>query len=407
MLYEKIQKQLSKANIKLVIAELEQTNILVYMVLEAAGILAPFKDSKLLCSYKPGYDSSYESEYNFRDAEPRSTINLSLKGVQFDWGTASIDKSERDKFFNIANSIKHKFSKSTNGHSFSALYEIIMRDKDIKQAIKSSSIYIAAGDLNPLSLSELLLLQKKIELYKNAGAPITEKPSIADTLIDKISLHIKKIYKEEEINEALPNLQKQFTAYQALLEQERAFNQLFTKLQRKITELSVKGSELNSTITPSKVNGHNLGSVPVPGYEEVAKVANTLSDSLKTARENFFKVNKPITPKEVQAFKTSCEEAIDAARDEFAKFRNGNEWYNELHPILKDILYVLKVLTGILAAVLVIPMVITEKYAPQGFWATFFHKTQPNAQIELESFEEGVDEVIKELESVATTYINF
>jgi hypothetical protein len=401
MPYEKIQKRLSKSGIPFEIVDLKQTHIVEYMVLEAAGILAPFKNTALVCSYK----SSYSSEYSFTDKEPRSTIKLSLN-IQWDFDTPLIDEAEREKFINLANSIQHKFRKSKIGHSFSALYEIIMRDKDINKAIKASSIYIATGNLSSLNLPELLLLQKKLELYKNAGAPITDKLSIADTLIEKIRNYVNKKYTEEVINEALPNSQKQFTAYQALLEQERAFNQLFIKLQIKIIELSSKGKEFLNANAISSTNGgiHNLQFVP--GYEQVAEVANTLNDSLKTARENFFKLDKPLTLEKVKAFETSCKEAINAARDEFSKFRNGQEWYNELHPILKDILYVLKVLTGILAAVLIIPMVLTEKYAPQGFYGTFFQKNQPSSQVELESFEEGVSDVMEKLHSAVTTMTN-
>nr|MBA3535684.1 hypothetical protein [Tatlockia sp.] len=239
MLYEKIQKQLIKSGLKFEIADLQQTQILEYMVLEAAGLLVPFKNTPLVCSYK----SSYSSEYSFNDTDLRSTINLNLQGVELDFGSWSIEEPEREKFINLASSIQHKFPKSMTGHSFSVLYEIIMRDKDLLKAIKSSSLYIAAGELSSLDLTGLLLLKQKVELYKNVGASIADKPSIADTLITKINLHLNKKYSVEQINEAEPTSQKQFTAYQALLEQERVFNQLFIKLQGKITELSSKGRE--------------------------------------------------------------------------------------------------------------------------------------------------------------------
>lgn len=101
----------------------------------------------------------------------------------------------------------------------------------------------------------------------------------------------------------------------------------------------------------------------------------------------------------------SLNDAMSAARDEFSKFRGKNAWYNDLHPMLKGLISCCKALAGIIAAVTVIPAVLTSKYSHQGYIGTFF-KTQTNSLYDLELFKEGLngkDEVIPGLKGLMSS----
>lgn len=80
---------------------------------------------------------------------------------------------------------------------------------------------------------------------------------------------------------------------------------------------------------------------------------------------------------------------IKNAKDEFAKFRGWDKWYNELNPILKSLIVCIKAIGGIIAGLTVIPGVLTEIYSEQGYIGTFFN-TKTDSLRKLEIFEENL-----------------
>ncbi len=398
-IHNKIVDQLNKSKIQLELADLVKSNIVEYMVFEAAGILIPLQDKEF-------ESTCTKTGIIFEDIEPRSTITLNLKGVEWNWGsfTTKIDESERKNFLRIAESIQKKYSQSKPSDSFEALYQIIMRDTDIEDAFKSSSIYLAAGNLQDFELTRLLILKKKLSFYEKAGGIIQ---IIVNLLEEKINLHIKNNFKEEEINSCQAEAENQFIAEKIFLEQERKFNALYAELEKKINELCFKGKEAEPTKLMANKSFKVIHNLDVkPQYSEVAQVAETLALSLKTARNNFFNEPTPLTVEKVQIFETACKQAIDAATDEFAKFRDGNEWYNDLNPILKGIVKAVKAIVGAFALLFFgIGAVLTEKYTKQGYHGTFF-ETKTDSLRELQKFQKGVcgkDGIVSELNEAANT----
>ncbi|MBA2709362.1 MAG: hypothetical protein H0U57_02030 [Tatlockia sp.] len=388
-LHKKISDSLNQSKIIFKEEELKKTDIIEYMILEAAGILFPLKDTDLVCTYK----ASYNSQYSFTDHKPRSTIKLNLKGIEWslDRPITAIKESEINKFLDLANSIHQKYNKSTPCHPYNALYEVIMLDEDIKMAINSSSIFLAAGDLSNFDLNQLLLLQKKLPLYNNVRGSFNH---VVNALVEKINFNIKKRFSPELVKEGKDEVENHFKAFQKISEQERKFNLLFATLENKITQLSKKA--MTGVVNPEYVSG----------YDAVAGVAQKLALQLKQAQRDFFSTDAPLTVHKVSTFENACKNALDVAKDEFAKFRDGNEWYNELNPTLKEIIKAVKALAGVFALLFFgIGAVLTEKFAPQGYHGTFF-QTKTDSLVKLESFEKGIcgkDGIITVLNDTAST----
>lgn len=398
-LYEIIVSQLKNAGFDYEEKQLQTMDIIEYMVLESAGVLKPLEGKALKCVFRAGYTSNIW----FQDEKARSSLELGLKDIVWDMNTMSTDICF--DFFQIVHVIEDKFPKSTfdNEHYyyniFETFYAVIMLDQDFEHAIKTSSLYTAAGDLAQYDVQSLLLLEKKLNLYKIADENLS---ALTDNLLKRVNIHISNHFSSSQIEEALPHADKAFNNMLAIAKEEKRFNQLLHKLRNTLNKLVTKGSEFYEYNIPEKYT--TLNKKFVSNYSNVAQIAKKLNSSLNSARIHFF--NNPMSQKSFEQFKETCSEAIKSSKDEFAKFRGQAKWYSELHPILQSILTCIKVIGGILAGITVIPAVLTEIYTEQGYIGTFFN-TKPNSLRKLEAFEQGLcteeNGVFSELNKVIPT----
>jgi hypothetical protein len=166
-----------------------RTDVLEYMVLEAAECLIDLQNMPLKAKYYSGRTDCFI----FVDDFDRSSLHFGFKdGVQ-------VNEEMKFKLTESIQKIGRRFSESVydSEHQFynldNTLSAYILLDSDIEKAIKTSSLAIAAGDLSSYGYDELLTLQEKIELYKIADLDIF---LIVDELNAKISRHITKNFKD-------------------------------------------------------------------------------------------------------------------------------------------------------------------------------------------------------------------
>ncbi|MBA2652131.1 MAG: hypothetical protein H0U73_07695 [Tatlockia sp.] len=355
MPYNLICEQLSLANIDYDIETLRKTDIVEYMVLEAAGCLPSLQGTKLKAIFRPGFTS----HFRFDDDKPR--IEIGLKNIQMD----SMNQHEsQQEFVSKVSVIKLVFKESVfdddhqNNNYESTFYSVILLDESIEKAIRSSSLYKAAGDLTQFDFYDLLKLKDQIGLYKIDDPQISQ---MVDTLTDKITTVMQNDFKEEF------NIELAFSA------KKNTFNQLLTKLELKINALISKGNIENKKYDET--------------YYEVAAAAHGLLYSLKEARDKFFYTR--LSDDSILEFEQACKQAIELAKTEFPKFRGGMAFYYDAYPILKGISMVCRAIVGILAGVTVFPALATAYWAPQGYLGTFFY-TESDSSHELNSFEAGL-----------------
>ncbi len=353
-----------KTDFNFVLETIEQTDIIEYMVLEAAGLLSSLQDVTLKCIYMPGNVSNFL----FEDKAPRSIIELGIRDLaRPSVGEIATDQNVRDEFIQTVRMIETKFNGSTNNWNLqyynlnNTLYSVILLDEEIDKAIKNSSLFAAAGDISQMNLFDLLMLQKKINLYKNADLQI-------NAIVDKLNLKIQSsisMFKAEDIKKATELVSKDFHLQLAINKHELHFNDLFESL----------GHTTNRLYEDARYNSE---------YKPVSEVAQTLYQTIAKARKDFF--SSP-SKEACTLFEKRCSEAIETAKIEFSKFRGDFAWYNDLHPILQGILNFCKAIMGILSACLVLPVLYTEKECEQGFYGTFF-QTKTNSLYQLERFQD-------------------
>lgn len=366
--YELINKQFSELNLEI---DFKKLDILEYMVLERGGCLNALKSMPLKCVFLSGHTSNV----HFEDGYQRSSIQLGFH--------SKVDEVTERRLRETLRKIRPKFSEYTydyehqyyNHHN--TRYAFILLDKDIECAIKSSSLFIAAGDLSKLDLTALLELKENISLYKINDSSISD---IVDRLTNKISQHIESTFNNESIHIAFLSVSNKFKAKQNILNQEQKFNDLFFELNNHINYLKKKGTpKIQGNVWTA---GEGVSYVPnpdfVPEYENIASAAGKLQTTLEKAREDFF--NNPPSEKSLKQFQDTCYQAIEEAKTEFTK--HPGIW-DQLHPILKGIL-------GVIAAITIIPAIIIQVKSPRGFIGTFFEAPKANSLIKLELFEKEV-----------------
>ena len=185
--YKLISKQFSELNLEI---DFKNSDILEYMVLEGGGCLNALKGMPLKCIFFGGQTSNII----FKDKSSRSKIELG-----FDREVNEVTKRHlidtMRKFSNdYIEDYEHKRYNRDN-----TLYSFILLDKDIESAIKSSSLFIAAGNLSELELIDLLELKENISLYKVNDSTIS---NIVDRLTNKISQYIDSTFSKESIHMA-------------------------------------------------------------------------------------------------------------------------------------------------------------------------------------------------------------
>lgn len=180
-------------------------------------------------------------------------------------------------------------------------------------------------------------------------------------------------------------VEKKFETQLAISEQERRFNQAFTQLQCKLVELWNKGEEDEYLLTF------------YPEYCQVAPIARTLAATLKKIGDEFF--NKELSQENIEQFARTLIKANNAARGEFAKFRQGGKWFNDLHPIFQTLLLCCRALIGLIVGLVLSPALATGCYSRQEYFKTFFGKTA--SLDKLETFEDKAEEIIGSLRTIA------
>ena len=163
-LYQIIANQLNRSGFEYEEEQLRKLDIIEYMVLEFAGALHPLQGTPLKCVFRPGHTSNIM----FPDGKKCSSLEFGFKDITFDLNVPSISEKEQN-FFEIVSTIEDKFSESCfdNEHCyqnrFGTIYAVILPDEDIENAIKSSSLFLTAGDLSEFGLDSLLLEIRELE----------------------------------------------------------------------------------------------------------------------------------------------------------------------------------------------------------------------------------------------------
>ncbi|CAM3044719.1 hypothetical protein LEWO105114_13250 [Legionella worsleiensis] len=151
------------------------------------------------------------------------------------------------------------------------------------------------------------------------------------------------------------------------------FNRLLERFKDQMSSYIHKGSAYIS------IDGEQNETIPNPNflrrYKALADSAEQLLTALENNKNNFFK--NP-TEKNLDILRIDSLREIKNAKKQFSKHRDL--WY-QIHPILRGIL-------GLLAAITVVPAVLVELQAPNGFAGTFFKTPKTEAMQFLESFEE-------------------
>ncbi|RUR21953.1 hypothetical protein [Legionella qingyii] len=381
-LYQIIANQLSQAGLHYEEQQLEKMDIIEYMVLEAAGVLHPLQGMSLKCVFSPGHKGTlYVS-----DGKKHSSLEF---GLVPNLQEPSISEEKKKQFIQIVNGIVHKVPKSTSidaprhRHGTPSTFcEFIIPDENIEQAIKSSSLFVATGDLSELDLESLLLLKRKLFLYVIYDKKLSE---LVLHLLDKVDNHLSEHFDQASVQKALPKVGKKFAAMLATTREEHKFYQLLNELSDKLYELTRKATKTYESGAPNDppIVNNNFD----PNYSSVALTAQLLNSNLVDAGAQFF--NNPMSKNSFEAFKSTCDTSIKSAKGEFGKFRGWAKWYNELNPILKSIIVCIKAIGGIIAGLTIIPGVLTEIYSKQGYLGTFFN-TKTDSLRKLETFEENL-----------------
>ena len=375
-LYTLISNQLDQSGIHYEEQQLDQLDIIEYMVLESAGALHPLQGKPIKCVFRPGHTSNI----HFQDDKKHSSLEFGLHA-----NLNSVE--EQTRFIQIVRGIEHKFPESTFDsehryyNRFNTLYAVILPDENIEHAIKSSSLFVAAGNLLELDLESLLLLRKKLKLYKIADNNLSD---LVERLVEKVTTHLAEHFDPALIQQTLPEVKRTFAAMLAIAREEHKFNQLLEMLNYKLYELTDKGTKTyESDLSDEQYTFDNIRFDP--SYLMVAPIAQLLKTTLVNAGTNFF--NNPISQDSFKEFKTTCHEAIKSAKDEFGKFRGWAKWYNELNPILKSLIVCIKAIGGVIAGLTFFPGLLTEIYSEQGYLGTFFN-TKTDSLRKLETFED-------------------
>ncbi|CAM2840933.1 hypothetical protein [Legionella worsleiensis] len=383
-LYKTICDQLNHAGFQFTKDTLRNFDIIEYMVLEAVGALHPLKDKPLLSVFRLGHTSNCL----FEDSQKRSSLEFGFKKNSSDSGQSAISEEDGFDLIDKVKAIEVKFPKSTHDsehfyyNHFNTLYAVIMLDDDIEKAIRSSSVFLAAGDLSQFDLGSLLLLRKKLACYQIADANIK---ALSIDLSDRITDYMNSHFDRQLIAQTEPEAQKQFNLMIAITKEEHRFNQIFRRLSYRLSELTNKGTPFfeSSIIPHGPISNVRYNS----NYAKIASIAKSLTTTLRAARNDFF--NNPVSQERVIQFQTICIDAITHAKGEFAKFRGFANWYNELNPVLQSIIQCIRTIAGIIAGLTVIPAIFTEMYTERGYIGTFFSNKTGSLK-ELERFEQGL-----------------
>ncbi|KTC78786.1 Ankyrin repeat protein [Legionella cherrii] len=395
-LYQLINRQLRPAGFHYEEEQLNQLDIIEYMLFESAGVLPLLQGKPLKCVFRPGHKSTIF----FPVSQKVSALEFGVK-----MNEASISEEEQINFSQIAHAIADKFPGSVvdgerqfynHYNTFSA---VIIPDQHIKNAIQSSSLFLAAGNLSEFDLESLLLLRKNLNLYKIADNNLSD---LVDRLLIRVKTHISEHYDLPIVHQALPKVEKKFAAMLAIKREEYKYNQLLRELKHKLHELAHKGTIAYASpyLDEPPVSNDNFD----PNYLSVAPIAQQLEATLIESGADFF--NNPISQKSFADFKQKCQGSITNAKIDFANFRGKGKWYNELNPLLKALIVCVKAIAGIIAGLTVVPGLLTEIYSEQGYIGTFFN-TKTDSLRKLETFEQNLfsnngifDELDKEIPNI-------
>lgn len=365
-LYELISGQLTELNLR--VEALQRADIVEYMLLEQAECLSALQGAPLKCAFIPGHTGGLRNE----DLQPLpdcSGIQLSLH--------EGADEATQLRLKYATQKFRYRFKDALSDSSYNRQIEhgcgFILPDKTIETAIRSSSLFRAAGDLSNLKLKDLLELKENLAFYKLRDPHLFE---IVDKLTTKVSLFIEHHFTSEQIRKASPEVSKALKAKQTIVAYEKRFNDQLTQLQHQISWLKQRAQK---TVW-------NKGFVPNPDwdpeYEQPANAADQLTSALQEAQKEFF--SQSPTEQSIIQFQRACSQAVSNAKPAFAQHRS---WWGQLHPGIK-------ILLGIAAAMTLVPAGIIHAKSKDGFWETCF-RGRTHSEVVLDTFKKTTCAVIK------------
>ncbi|MBA4695900.1 MAG: hypothetical protein H2069_00755 [Legionella sp.] len=390
-LYKQVADKLNGEGFDFDNEQLRCSDIIEYMILEAAGALPDLQGKPLKCIFLEGQ----KSNRNFADDNKRSICQYGLKSVEFDlYRKPIISDAELAAFTKIVSAIEDKFPASACDsehryyNRFTTLYAVVMRDQDIEKAINASSLSIAAGDLSGFNLESLLLLRKKLRLYKIADDTLSK---LVDRLTTRLNSHLSLHFDPVSIQQMLPRVEKKFEKLLALSKEERKFNHLLNKIQSKSNEWVDKEKQNGGFTFPAKSS--LIHSTAPAQLADVAYVNELFSGSLEKARDHFFE--RPTSQNRFDHFKHICFNAIQKANRKLAKL-SIKKVSVILQPLFHAILVGLKAIAGIIAGLTVAPALLAQRYSSNGYIGTFFpmfHRKQSAslAQAETVRLNRGIE----------------
>ncbi len=322
-LYQIIRDQLVNSGTNLSLEQIKRLDIIEYMVLEATGKLPSLQGTNLKCIFRPGFTGNLVN-----DDKPKSGIELGTTDQ-------NVDKATQAKFKSIAQAITVRFCQGFRDfeHRFynyaGTLFSFIIPDEEIEQAIRSSSLFIAAGELYSFNLNQLAMLRKKLSYYKITD---TDLSILVHTLTLKVMLHMQNNFQPNDIYQAIIGVDQIFAEemalQEALLNQKLNFNQLFFTFREKASTQKGKKSVTYEGGCAYGNEDYN---------QEYNDAADDLVKALEHARNFYF--NSTLSPHDFETFKVCCTKAFEVAQDKFFTLMNSNEWHDELYPIFQKLMH--------------------------------------------------------------------
>lgn len=343
--YEWIEDQFSLLNLDsqdyLVLQDIDlpKTGLLELMVLEKSGYLGALKQTPLKTWFFPGekMPSGLSNDPDNRQEhvapEYLSTIllgNQSPQGSSFPQNhlppansfLIQIHKELQALFpAAILDNPKPPLLKNEAFIPHCAFY---ITDKALEHCIKSSSPYIAAGDLSNMSMLQLITLQQSLLLY---GSYDYHLDKVVNCLIPRIHSFLQEKFTQFAIQFCQQTIQNKFLAQQKKATQELHFKIAFQALLSEVTILSGKGnSHILIPCAPAGKGG--FISIESKQYNPVFKPIGLTCAYLETA---LLRLKKELMQKKLQLsdftlIATTCKHELERVKTNFEGF--AVEWAN-------------------------------------------------------------------------------
>lgn len=348
-LYKVLAEHLNRSGIHYQVAELKALDLLEYMLLEAVGMLPSLQGIPLKCLLRVGYTSNREivenKKYSSCEFGLKATAFCRNKSLEFPIDYTGL-------FAAIGDAVVAKFPTSSidSEHDYQNLFKtmvgVIVREDDLETAMKSSSFFLAASDLSKFDLSTLLLLIKKLNLYKIADDKIS---LIVDDLTKKINDYIFKQFDTTTIQNMQPLVQRKYENMLSLSEKEQQFTQFLTQLRHKLTEQVSK--KISEEMHHSKQKNKTCFSLNLFFFHKQTNISDKLIDEIDELRDNLVESHyhlftDPIIHISFENFLQTCKETIKQSKAACSK-SHAKKFYKELEPIFNSMMQCTKEIGGL------------------------------------------------------------